>query len=134
MKKIPLFLIAFVSLIVVDMVWIGGVAIGFYRSELGSLVADTVNWPAALLFYVFYSIALLIFVVGPALAAGSVKKALTLGACFGFAAYMTYDLTNLATTRGWPLSITIVDLVWGTVLTAGISTLVYVLGKKFKLG
>lgn len=134
MKNFILFLISFAVLLLIDFIWIGGVAIGYYRAELGQLLADDIMWGAAILFYVFYTIALLVFVIKPALASGSIKKALMLGALFGFAAYMTYDLTNLATTRGWPLSITIVDLIWGTVLTAGVSVFTYSVGKKLKLG
>ena len=134
MKNLILYLITFAALLLVDFIWIGGVAINYYRAELGTLLAQDFVWGAAILFYVFYTFALLVFVVKPALAANSIKKALVLGALFGFAAYMTYDLTNLATTNGWPLSITIVDMVWGTLLTASISVFTYSVGKRLKLG
>ncbi len=134
MKNFVLFAVTFVSFIVLDMVWIGVIAMPFYRQELGNLLADTINWPAALLFYAFYAIALLVFVVKPALVKASLKYALVYGAMLGFTAYMTYDLTNLATTRDWPLSITIVDLLWGTVFTAGVSTFVYSIARKLRLG
>ncbi len=102
----------------------------FYRSMLGTFLADSVNWPAAILFYVFFVIALIIFVLEPALKARSLQKSLVLGALFGFAAYMTYDLTNLATTRDWPLLITVVDIVWGTILTAVVSAGTYWIATK----
>lgn len=134
MKNFVLFAVTFVTLIVIDIVWIGVIAMPFYRQELGNLLADTINWPAALLFYAFYAIALLVFVIKPALTNASLKHALVYGAMLGFTAYMTYDLTNLATTRDWPLSITIVDLLWGTVFTAGVSSAVYLIGRKLRLG
>lgn len=134
MKNFVLFAVTFVTLIVIDMVWIGIIAMPFYRQELGNLLADNINWPAALLFYAFYAIALLVFVIKPALAKASLKHALVYGVMLGFTAYMTYDLTNLATTRDWPLSITIVDLLWGTVLTASVSGVMYAIARKLRLG
>lgn len=131
MKYLPVFFIALVSMFLMDMVWIGGIAMNFYRSEIVGLLSDTVNWPAAYAFYILYSIALAVLVLVPALEAASLKRALVLGAVFGFAAYMTYDLTNLATTRGWTLSITLVDLAWGTFLTTLVSGLTYSVSKKF---
>ncbi len=71
-----------------------------------------INWGAAFLFYVIFIVSLIIFVISPALSEGSWKKALSLGALFGFVTYATYDLTNLATIRDWPLSVTAIDLMW----------------------
>ena len=85
----------------------------------------------AFAFYIFYALALTVLVLKPALQASSLKKALYLGAVFGFAAYMTYDLTNLATTRDWTLSVTIVDLLWGTFLTTLVSGFTYFISKKY---
>ncbi len=121
MRYAKLFITALTFVLVLDALWIGGVAADFYRQELGSILADTVYWPAALLFYVFFVIALLVFVIVPALTAKSFKKALLLGALFGFATYMTYDLTSLATIRDWTLTVTIVDILWGTIATSVVS-------------
>jgi len=131
MKYIPVALVALVLMFLIDVVWIGGIAMNFYRAEIGGLLSDTVNWPAAFAFYIFYIIALVILVLKPALEASSLKKALVLGAVFGFAAYMTYDLTNLATTRDWTLTITLVDLAWGTFLTTLVSGITYTVSKKY---
>lgn len=131
MKYLPTFLVALVSMFLIDVVWIGGIAMNFYRSEIAGLLSDNVNWTAAFAFYILYIIALIVLVLKPALEASSLKKALVLGAVFGFAAYMTYDLTNLATTRGWTLAITLVDLAWGTFLTTLVSGLTYSVSKKF---
>lgn len=125
MRYVKLFFTALPIVFVLDIIWIGGFAMEFYRSMLGAFIADSVNWPAAVAFYIFFIITLIIFVLEPALKARSMQKALVLGALFGFATYMTYDLTNLATTRDWPLLITIVDIVWGTILTAVVSVGTY---------
>ncbi len=102
----------------IDIFWLGLVAPKFYSSQLGGLMTDQVNWPAALLFYFLYIIALLILIINPAVSAESVKMALFNGALFGLVAYATYDLTNLATLKNWPLLMTVVDLIWGTFITA----------------
>ena len=103
----------------VDTLWLGVVARGFYRAELGSLLAPEVRLDAAVLFYVVYAAGIVVFAVAPALRAESLVTALAMGGLFGFFAYATYDLTNLATLRDWPLRMTIVDIAWGTALTAG---------------
>ncbi len=131
MRYLPVVLVALVLLFFIDVLWIGGIAMNFYRAEIGGLLAENVTWSAAFAFYIFYALALTVLVLKPALESSSLKKALILGAVFGFAAYMTYDLTNLATTRGWTLSVTIVDLMWGTFLTTLVSGLTYFISKKY---
>ncbi len=130
-RHLQLFAVALPVALLLDFVWIGLFAQEFYQQEIGFLLANSVNWTAALLFYVFYIIALIIFVLEPALKANSMKKALLLGALLGFTAYMTYDLTSLATTRDWSLAVTIVDIAWGTVMATIVSTFTYWVGKKF---
>lgn len=111
---------------VIDMIWLGVVAKDFYAQRLGHLLGE-VNWPAAIIFYLVFLVGLTIFATQPALVAQSVTKALWYGAMFGFFTYATYDLTNLATLRDWPLSVTLVDMLWGTVLGGAVSALtVYV--------
>jgi uncharacterized membrane protein len=83
----------------IDLVWLGVVARDFYRSQIGSLMAEPVVWWAAILFYLLSVAGIVFFAVLPAIDAGSWTKALLLGAAFGFFTYMTYDLTNLATLR-----------------------------------
>lgn len=109
----------------IDMVWLGVVAKQFYRSQLGSLMTESVNWVAALLFYALFIVGVLLFVSAPAAATGQVWRALVFGALFGLITYATYDLTNLATLRDWPLLVTAVDLAWGSVLTAIVGTAGY---------
>jgi len=101
-----------------DFLWLGTVAAGFYRSEVGALLRATPNWAAAGAFYALYAGGTVIFAVMPALRAGAWTSALRHGALFGFFAYATYDLTNLATLQGWSLAVTVVDIAWGAVVTA----------------
>ncbi len=109
----------------IDLVWLGVVARDFYRRQLGHLLSAQVNWPAAILFYLVFIAGIVFFAIRPALEAGSGLRALAYGAFLGFLAYSTYDLTNQATMRDWPTLVTVVDLAWGTVLTALVSFLSY---------
>jgi uncharacterized membrane protein len=84
-----------------------------------------INWPAAIIFYLVFLVGLVIFAVYPAVEKGQWQYALFYGALFGFFTYATYDLTNLATLRDWPLSVTIVDMIWGTVLGMSVSVITY---------
>lgn len=115
-------LIAYLSTLVVfatlDTLWLGIVARGFYQAELGSLRAPEIKLWAALLFYAVYAAGIVIFAVMPALRADSLATALLMGGLLGFFGYATYDLTNLATLRDWPLRMSLVDMAWGTALTA----------------
>ncbi len=108
-----------------DFLWLGLVAREFYRSRLGPLLLQPFNMPAAVGFYAVYVVGIVIFAVAPALAAGSWRTALVYGGLFGFFCYATYDMTNLATLKGFPVSVAAVDIVWGTVLTATAATIGY---------
>ena len=111
----------------VDAVWLMVISKKFYARNLGYLMAAKPNLVAALLFYVLFVVGLQVFVVNPALAAGSGKVALLSGLLFGLITYATYDLTNLATVRDWPVLITVVDLAWGTFVSGLTSTLGYLI-------
>jgi uncharacterized membrane protein len=114
----------------IDMIWLGVVAKGFYRRHLGSMISPKVNWPAAILFYLLFIVGLLVFVIRPALTAGELLKALFFGALFGLISYATYDLSNLATLRDWPIVVTVVDLIWGSVLGGTVSFVSAALGRR----
>lgn len=132
MQTLILAAVAFPIMLVLDLLWIGVVGAGFYRSQLGSMLRPDVVWPAALAFYVIYALAVAFFVLAPSLAMkASLVRVLLVGAFLGFAAYATYDLTNLATITGWPLPLTFVDLLWGTVVTAVTSAATYLIATKF---
>jgi uncharacterized membrane protein len=113
----------------IDMVWLGVVAKGFYRKHLGAMLSPKVNWAAAISFYLVFIVGLLVFVIGPALTAGAPLRALAFGALFGLISYATYDLSNLATLKDWPMIVTVVDLVWGSVLGGAVSWAATVLGR-----
>jgi uncharacterized membrane protein len=112
------YLAALAALVVLDGLWLGLVAKDFYRQQLGSLMRPDVRFGVAAAFYLVYLVGVVIFAVQPALQEGSAVRALVLGALFGFFCYATYDLTNLATLRDWPAKLSVVDLAWGTFLSA----------------
>ncbi len=128
-NSVLLYLITLAVFFLIDMLWLGLVARGFYRRQLGGLLSPTVNWPAAILFYLLFIAGLQIFVVAPALGGGGALPALWRGALFGLIAYATYDLTNLATLKDWPLTVTIVDLGWGAVLGGTVSAVSALIGR-----
>jgi uncharacterized membrane protein len=110
------------------MVWLGLVASHFYTTKLGYLMGE-IQWPVAIIFYLVFLVGLTLFVTYPAAQNESVLQALCMGALFGFFTYATYDLTNLSTIRDWPLSVSLVDMVWGTVLGSVVSSVtVFVYG------
>ena len=105
----------------VDLVWLGMVAAGFYRKHLDSLLRDDVLWLPALIFYGIYIAGILVFAVLPGLDAGSVVRTVALGAFLGFFAYATFDLTSMALIEGFSWRVVMVDLAWGTALTASVA-------------
>jgi uncharacterized membrane protein len=105
----------------IDLVWLGLLAKNIYRKYLGSMMSDTVNWGAALIFYLLFIVGIFIFVINPAIEKQSAARALVLGAIFGLITYATYDLTNYATLKGFPINVVIIDLAWGTFVTAVVS-------------
>jgi uncharacterized membrane protein len=109
MKTLELYALTVPVFFTVDMVWLGLVARTFYRRRLGHLMAERVNWPAE---------------------KNSFGRAVVSGALFGFIAYATYDLTNLATLKNWPAIVTVVDLAWGMVLTGAVSGIGFVIASK----
>lgn len=130
---LDLFLIAFAAFFVIDMLWLGVVARGFYRRRLGTLMRRDVNWFAAAVFYLIFIAGLVVFVIDPAVDAGSWSDAIVRGGFFGLVTYATYDLTNLATLRDWPLALTFVDIAWGIVLASSVAGITYWVGTEFVL-
>lgn len=120
-----LYLSALAAFLVIDLVWLGAVGRGFYQKHLGFLLAERTNWAAAILFYLLFIGGLLVFAVLPGLQAGSLVRTLGLAAFFGLVTYATYDLTNLATVRDWPLVLTVVDMIWGMILSTLVSAIVF---------
>ncbi len=115
------FLLTTLVFFTIDLLWLGILAKGIYNKYLSGLLADQVNWPAAIVFYILFIIGIFIFAIMPAIEKDSLAKAVVLGALFGLFTYATYDLTNLATLKGWPLPIVFIDIAWGMILTASVS-------------
>ena len=124
-----LYLATLAAFFVVDMLWLGLIARTFYKKYLGYLMAPSVNWPAAIIFYLLFIVGILVFVVLPGLEKQSLKITIIRAVLFGLITYATYDLTNLATVKDWPLAVTLVDLAWGMVLTTLVSMAGFFAGK-----
>jgi len=114
---------------VIDIIWLGVVAKSFYQKNLKYILSPNVNWTAAIIFYLIYIAGILIFAVLPAVAKDSLRHAAVWGALFGFFTYATYDLTNLALLKDWPIVIVIVDILWGVVLCSAVATLSFFVAK-----
>ncbi len=130
---IKLYAIALPVFFAIDMTWLGLVAKNFYKNQIGFLMTPNINWTAAITFYLLFIVGLVVFVITPAVEKGSWMYALLFGALFGLITYATYDLTNLATLKDWPLLVTIVDMAWGAVLAASVSTVTYFIASKIGL-
>ena len=129
------YIIAYIATAVVffglDFIWLSRVAIGFYKSKIGPLMLEKPNFAAAGIFYLFYIAGIVYFAVAPALNGGEWNTAMISGAILGFIAYGTYDMTNLSTLKNWSLSMSIVDIIWGTVLTSTAATAGFAITRLF---
>jgi uncharacterized membrane protein len=114
---------------VIDIIWLGVVAKSFYQKNLKYILSPNVNWTAAIIFYLIYIAGILIFAVLPAVAKDSLRHAAVWGALFGFFTYATYDLTNLALLKDWPIIIVIVDILRGVALCSAVATLSFYVAK-----
>ena len=131
---LKLFLLTAIVFFAIDLVWIGVVASRFYERQIGSLLAPQVRWIPAVLFYLIYITGLLVFAVMPGLAAGSQVRTVVLGAFLGFTAYATFDLTCLALFKDFPVIVVVVDLIWGTCLSAVVTAAGYSIGRWLGVG
>jgi uncharacterized membrane protein len=128
-----LYAIALPVFLGIDMIWLTLIAKNFYSKQLGFLMSKNPNLFAALIFYLIFIAGLIFFVITPALDKKMWTQALLAGAFFGLITYATYDLTNLATIKDWPLIITIVDLIWGMILSASVSVITYIIARRLGL-
>jgi uncharacterized membrane protein len=119
-KHLVAWAVAFVVLLVIDVIWLGFVAKGMYQQGMGDLMSPQPRLAFAAVFYLLYPIGLLVFAIVPGVEAQSVVRAALLGGLFGLFCYGTYDLTNLAVVRNWPLALSFIDMAWGT-LVSGVS-------------
>jgi uncharacterized membrane protein len=129
MQSILVYIAGIGTLLVLDLVWLGIIAKDFYHTNLSAFLGD-VRWVPAIAFYLIYILGVYLFVVSPAISAGSLSRAALYGAGLGFLAYATYDLTNLALLKNWPLSVSAVDIVWGTVLTGSVASVMYIVATR----
>ena len=130
MKVAAIYGICIAIFFAIDLTWLGLIACSFYKDKLGYLMADKPNWIAAIIFYLLYIGGILFFSVLPALREHSWQTAVINGAILGLLCYATYDLTNMATIKNWPLIVVIVDIIWGIVLTGSVSVITYLIGNK----
>ena len=126
---LKLYFLAVPVFFVIDMIWLGLIASGFYKAQLGELLTKNINWIAAISFYLIFIFGIIFFVVVPTLGKNSIMVTVLYGAIFGFIAYATYDLTNLATLKNWPLTLALVDMFWGATLSASVSVVVVIVSK-----
>ena len=115
------YLFTFIVFLMIDLLWLGIIAKNLYQKYLGNLLSDKVNWTAAFIFYFIYVAGISIFAIYPAIQKGSAFNAILMGALFGLFTYATYDLTNLATLKDWPIAIVFIDILWGIILSASVS-------------
>lgn len=127
---LKLFSIALPVFFAIDMLWLGLIAKDFYAKQIGGLMKPDINWTAAIIFYLIFIAGLVVFVIMPAVVKNSWSHAVLMGALFGFVCYATYDLTNLAVAKDWPVFVTIIDLIWGAVLAASVSVITYLIATK----
>lgn len=131
LKNFAIYASFLVALIAIDLVWLLGVAKNLYRDQMGDLMASEPKLMAGLAFYLLYALGVCIFVIIPALSKQSWIYALQYGALFGLFCYMTYDLTNLAVIRNFPAQLALIDIAWGSFVTAACSGIAYWVGNRF---
>jgi|ERR1700744_1907648 uncharacterized membrane protein len=130
MTYVACYFAALFVFVVLDMAWLAAMAPRLYRPTLDNILIAEVNLPPAIMFYLFYPVGLVVFALIPALKSESITIAAAYGALFGFLAYATYDLTNYSTLRNWTIQLTIIDLLWGTMLSATAATVSYLAVKR----
>jgi len=130
LKYLAVYFSFLVSFVVIDFIWLLGIAKNLYRDDMGALMASEPKLLAGLGFYLFYALGATIFVILPAISKQSWLYAMQYGVLFGFFCYMTYDLTNLAVIRDFPMRLAFVDIAWGSAVTAVSAVIAYWLGNK----
>ncbi|MGL4542996.1 MAG: DUF2177 family protein [Polymorphobacter sp.] len=118
----------------IDAVWLRTMYDRLYKVEIGSMLYDGLRWGPAISFYLLYITGIMVFAMRPAFASGRWQTALLYGALFGFFTYMTYDLTNHATLKVWSLKVTILDIIWGSLLTGAAASAGFVVTRALTRG
>jgi len=128
-ENIKTFLVAFAVFLGIDMLWLTIIASKFYKSQIGHLMADKAKLLPAAIFYLLFIAAMIYFVIVPALEHQNLTRLIISAAIFGLVTYATYDLTNMATLKDWPLLVTVVDIAWGTFISLAVSLITYFIRK-----
>ena len=123
------YLIALLVFVILDAIWLGIISRNLYSKYLGYIMTETPNWIAAIIFYLLFIVGIIVFVVFPGIEEKNLWMSFGKAALFGLITYATYDLTNLATIKSWPIQITIIDLIWGTFLSSIVGVTTIILGK-----
>jgi len=123
------YLIALLVFVILDAIWLGIISRNLYSKYLGYIMTETPNWIAAIIFYLLFIFGIIVFVVFPGIEEKNLWMSFGKAALFGLITYATYDLTNLATIKSWPIQITIIDLIWGTFLSSIVGVTTIILGK-----
>lgn len=132
LQLLAVYMASLVSFLAIDGIWLGLVARNLYKDNLGHLMAAKPSWGPAIIFYLLYVAGVILFAVYPNLDKGSLAKAALLGAILGGLAYATYDLTNAATLKNWPLKITVIDILWGSLLTGIVAAIGYIVAQRVR--
>lgn len=133
MKYIYLYLLTFIIFLAIDFVWLNFIAKNMYSQKIGHLLAENPNLIPALIFYLIFIVGVIVFAVLPGYSNESITKTILRGALFGLLTYSTYDLTNLATLKNWPISVTIIDIIWGTSISTVTSVAGYYIASWLKI-
>lgn len=128
---LKIFIVTFIIFMIIDLIWLGFIAKNIYAKYLKDFLSPNVNWAAAIIFYIIFILGMIFFVINPALEKDCILCAIFVGALYGFITYSTYDLTNLATLKDWPLKITLIDILWGTFLSSSTSTISFLITRNF---
>lgn len=128
---IKLYVVSLIVFLGIDIIWLGFIAKKLYSKYLGYLMTEKIVWIAAVIFYLIFIAGLVFFVINPALREKSLSYALYAGAFLGLVTYATYDLTNLATIKNWPVIVTVLDLLWGMFISSATSGITFLIMKNF---
>ena len=131
MINLKLFLVSFITFLFLDAIWLGLIARGFYSKHLSLYLTDNVIWPSAFIFYIIFNIGLLIFVILPSIEKNSYSTLLIYSILYGLVTFATYDLTNHATIKDWPLIVSIVDMFYGMFVALASSSAAFYANKYF---
>ena len=130
-KLIQLYVVTAIFFFAIDILWLGVIAKNFYNRHLGRFFRERVNWTAASIFYSLYILGIMIFAILPGISRASLAHTVILGVLYGLFTYATYDLTNLATLKDWPVQIVVVDILWGMVLCGLVSAGSFLVAARF---